>query len=78
MSTSLSQVSHFARTEHEKQLMNKDPLMNPNAIQLSKTHGAMIRFPSADDEDFKKVAACLVSMVEGAVGKAGDLSKCAD
>jgi len=35
---------------------------------LSKTHGAMIRFSSTEDEDFQKIATCLVAMVAGAKG----------
>ncbi|KAH8599988.1 hypothetical protein B0O99DRAFT_682455 [Bisporella sp. PMI_857] len=33
-------------------------------IPLNKTHGAMIRFPSADDEDFKKVGHSLVEVYQ--------------
>jgi hypothetical protein len=38
-------------------------------IQLSKTHGGMIRFASAEDEDLKIVMAALCRMVEGMVEK---------
>lgn len=36
---------------------------NGRTIRMNKTHGMMVRFASADDEDFKKVAACLLEMV---------------
>ena len=33
-------------------------------IHLNKTHGAMIRFASAEDEDLKIVMAVLLEMIE--------------
>jgi len=35
-------------------------------IRLNKTHGMMARYASADDDDYRKVAACLEKMVEQA------------
>jgi len=33
-------------------------------IPLNRTHGMMARYASADDDDFEKIAKCLVNMVE--------------
>lgn len=35
---------------------------NMNFVHLNKTHGAMIRYSDAEDEDYQKVSSCLVSM----------------
>ncbi|TAQ85665.1 hypothetical protein B7494_g6019 [Chlorociboria aeruginascens] len=36
-------------------------------IQLSKTHGQMIKFPSREDRDFQKVEKCLTQLVKDAM-----------
>jgi hypothetical protein len=41
-------------------------LIHVDAIRLSKNHDKMIRFPNADDKDFRVVSECLVAMVSEA------------
>lgn len=33
-------------------------------VHMKKTHGMMVKFPNAEDEDFWKVQECVIDMVE--------------
>lgn len=61
-------VTHFVESDGTHFISQVPPgdSKNEQAIRLNKTHGMMVRYASAEDEDFKKIAACLVNMAEQA------------
>ena len=46
--------------------VQSEDFKNEQVIRLHKTHGMMVRYASADDVDFKKIAACLANLIEQA------------
>jgi hypothetical protein len=55
------------RTEDgtRNELRKEDEERESRVIRLGKTHGAMVRFATRDDEDFRKVVRCLRDIVQG-------------
>jgi len=61
-------VTYFVESDgmSVKSQVSPEDTQKKQEIGLNRTHGMMTRYPSADDDDFKKIAACLINMVEHA------------
>lgn len=65
------QIVYFLESSHEEQKGSEylnheeeEQERQKRMVGMGKTHGMMIRFPNAEDEDFRKVERCLIKITK--------------